>query len=215
MSIKWIIFDAMGVIFEERNLLDQRLIPFIKGISKNIRERDIRRCYYKASLGELSSFKFWTKLGLERYYPEIEFDFLYNNYKLDKEFLKNREKFKKIFSLGLLTNHLKEWMDFLSDQFKLRDYFEFIISSGEVGIRKPSKELYHYLIKKYGLIPEECVVVDDKLKNLSAASQVGLNTIRFIKHSKKVGFCSEFEVTSFQELFTTVKNFFTDGNKLK
>ncbi|TXT60636.1 MAG: putative Haloacid dehalogenase domain protein hydrolase [Promethearchaeota archaeon] len=215
MTIKWIIFDAMGVIFQERNLLNQRLIPFIKGISKNIRERDIRRCYYKASLGKLSSFKFWIKLGLDKYYPEIEFDFLYNNYTLDREFLKNSEKFKKNFSLGLLTNHIKEWMNFLADRFNLNDYFEFILSSGDVGIRKPSKELYHYLIEKNGLIPEECIVVDDKLKNLNAASQVGLNTIRLIKHSKKVGFCSEFEVTSFKELFTTVENFFGDKNKLK
>jgi FMN phosphatase YigB (HAD superfamily) len=207
MTINWIIFDAMGVIFKESNLLTQNLIPFIQTI-KNIDEEKIKDLYYKTTVGELTSFTFWTSLGLKEYFPEIEFDFLYNNYTLDSEFLDVYPKFRKNYSLGLFSNHIKEWINFLTSRFDLNNMFDQIISSGEAGVRKPNKKIFELLLNRIQAEAQECIFVDDQLKNLTRASQLGFYTIRFIKNTEKTGWCSEFEVSSFQELFTTISNFF-------
>lgn len=207
MTINWIIFDAMGVVFKERNLLTQKLIPFIQNF-KSIDEERIKDLYYKTSLGELTSFKFWTTLGLRQYFPEIEFDFLYNNYTLDTEFLDFYPKFGKNCSLALLSNHIKEWINFLTTRYDLNNIFDQIISSGEVGIHKPNKKIFKFLLTRICANARECIFVDDHLKNLTIASELGFNTIRFIKNTEKTGWCSEFEVASYQELYTTISNFF-------
>ena len=40
-------------------------------------------------------------------------------------------------------------------------------------------EIYQLLIERYGLVPEECVFLDDTLPNLVAAEKFGIHTIHF------------------------------------
>ena len=44
---------------------------------------------------------------------------------------------------------------------------------------KPMPEIYQLLIERYGLVPEECVFLDDTLPNLVAAEKFGIHTIHF------------------------------------
>ncbi|HEY1689178.1 MAG TPA: HAD family phosphatase [Solirubrobacteraceae bacterium] len=59
----------------------------------------------------------------------------------------------------------------------LKELFEGIVISGEVGIRKPAPEIYVLGAKAIGLSPEQCVFVDDLPFNLPPATELGMATI--------------------------------------
>ncbi len=40
-------------------------------------------------------------------------------------------------------------------------------------------EIYQMLIDRYELVPEECVFMDDTLRNLEGAEKFGIHTIHF------------------------------------
>ncbi len=53
------------------------------------------------------------------------------------------------------------------------------VFSFENGFIKPEKEIYHILMDKYALQPEECVFIDDNAPNLVYPKEIGWSTIRF------------------------------------
>ena len=46
------------------------------------------------------------------------------------------------------------------------------------------REIYEYLLKKYELIPEECVFLDDRPENVEGAKAVGMSGIQFVDYEQ-------------------------------
>ena len=65
-----IVFDAMGVIFEEGDDTNNLLIPFIERECAYTDRPTIHHLYMEASLGHISSKEFWEQVGGD--YPAIE-----------------------------------------------------------------------------------------------------------------------------------------------
>ena len=63
-----------------------------------------------------------------------------------------------------------------------RLYEEFIngaVYSCQVQLVKPETEIYQTLLKRYELIPEECVFLDDNLGNVDTARKLGIHAVQF------------------------------------
>lgn len=58
-------------------------------------------------------------------------------------------------------------------------YLDGGILSWKEKVIKPMPEIYQILIDRYGLVPEECVFLDDTQKNLTGAEAFGIHTILF------------------------------------
>ena len=54
------------------------------------------------------------------------------------------------------------------------DMFDVVVISGEVGMRKPDREIFELVLNRIGLTAAECVFIDDIPRNVTAAAQVGL-----------------------------------------
>jgi epoxide hydrolase-like predicted phosphatase len=54
------------------------------------------------------------------------------------------------------------------------DYFDQVVISGEVGMRKPEPRIFHHALGLVGLRPEECVFIDDIEANIEAARAIGI-----------------------------------------
>jgi HAD superfamily hydrolase (TIGR01509 family) len=105
---------------------------------------------------------------------------------------------------GILSNMPREWWRYFSEKFSLVEYFNPIVLSGEVGMRKPDKEIYLEFEKRSGIPLERSLFIDDRLSNLEAASNLGIKTVYFKKGDGKGygnGFNPDFQVNSFTELF--------------
>lgn len=75
---------------------------------------------------------------------------------------------------GLISN---SWGTRRYDRELLGRLFDGVVISGEVGIRKPSPEIYELGAEKIGLSPSDCVFVDDLPFNLKPAAQLGMATV--------------------------------------
>lgn len=60
------------------------------------------------------------------------------------------------------------------------ELFDVIVISGEVGMRKPEARIYHLVAQRLGLLPEECVFVDDLAPNIQGAAEVGMLGIHHV-----------------------------------
>ncbi len=65
-------------------------------------------------------------------------------------------------------------------------YMDGGILSYQERLIKPMPEIYQLLIDRYGLVPKECVFMDDTLRNLEAAEKFGIHTIHFQNKAQAV-----------------------------
>ena len=76
---------------------------------------------------------------------------------------------------GLISN---SWGDGLAyDPELLRELFDVVVISGEVGLHKPEPEIFRLAAQRIGLVPQECVFVDDLRENCAGAEAVGMTAI--------------------------------------
>lgn len=64
------------------------------------------------------------------------------------------------------------------------DFFHRAYYSNEVGFRKPEKEIYELILTKENLIAEETFFVDDKIENIEAAKQFGIQAYQLKDRNK-------------------------------
>jgi glucose-1-phosphatase len=67
------------------------------------------------------------------------------------------------------------------------DYFKKAYYSHQVGFRKPEKEIYLYLLQDAGINAAETLFIDDLLKNIEAATAVGIRTHHLLPNERIEG----------------------------
>jgi putative hydrolase of the HAD superfamily len=75
---------------------------------------------------------------------------------------------------GLISN---SWGTSRYDRGLLAELFDGTVISGEVGMRKPTPEIYALGAERIGLPPAACVFVDDLGFNLKPAAEMGMATV--------------------------------------
>ena len=75
---------------------------------------------------------------------------------------------------GLISN---SWGTRRYPRELLTELFDGVVISGEVGIRKPAREMYRLGAERIGLEPQRCVFVDDLPFNLEPAAELGMGTV--------------------------------------
>ena len=75
---------------------------------------------------------------------------------------------------GLISN---SWGTRRYPRELLSELFDGIVISGEVGIRKPAREMYVLGAERIAVEPERCVFVDDLPFNLEPAAELGMATV--------------------------------------
>ena len=74
---------------------------------------------------------------------------------------------------GLISN---SWvMEHYTDE--IRELFDVVVISAEVGMHKPQPEIFKLAAEQIGLEPGECVFVDDLRENCEGAEAVGMTAV--------------------------------------
>ena len=105
----------------------------------------------------------------------------------EEEILLFRQLLKKIrkqYRLFLLSNtnaiHVSTFEKMYRERFNnesLGDLFEKLYYSHRLGLRKPSKEIYEFVLRDSNLQPNETLFIDDAEVNTRAAEQTGMQII--------------------------------------
>ena len=92
---------------------------------------------------------------------------------------------EKGYHLYLLSNADFTIYDYFPD-FVPFSYFDGKLVSADVHIVKPDVRIYQLLMETYGLNPEECLFVDDRMDNVEGAKKAGMQGVQFLGDYKKV-----------------------------
>jgi 2-haloacid dehalogenase len=89
--------------------------------------------------------------------------------------LKNGDRYK----LYALTNWSAETFPVALQRYAFLHWFHGRLVSGEEKIRKPFKEIYELLIRRFHIVAEKAVYIDDNERNLLPARELGFHVIHF------------------------------------
>ncbi len=83
------------------------------------------------------------------------------------------------YKLYALTNWQADLFNIALVRYNFLHWFDGRVVSGEEKMRKPFPEFYQLLLDRYNVKPEEALFIDDNLRNVKAAEQLGIRSIHF------------------------------------
>ncbi len=186
-TIKHIIFDFGGVLLPiDPQKTIQKFREFgAQDIEHLYSEHAQHGLFDKLECGELSAEAFYDELrnsGVDLTNKKMQeaWNALLLTFPAYKK--EDLHQLSKEYSLYLLSNtnkiHYDDYATDFQQQFNepLRGLFKKAYFSFEVGMRKPHKEIYEYVLRDSQLKPEETLFVDDRAENLEKPKELGMHT---------------------------------------
>ena len=169
-NLKWVFFDIGSTLVLETKSEEYRINEVLKGT--NIKKEDFINEYIDLARQNKDAFN----LLVEKYHlKKIEWPaFLDEKIEGVEEVL---EHFKKYFHLGIIANQPKGTLERL-ENWGIKDYFEVIIPSYDVGLKKPQKGIFLLALKEANCNAENAMMIGDRLENdILPAMELGFKTI--------------------------------------
>jgi putative hydrolase of the HAD superfamily len=86
--------------------------------------------------------------------------------------------------LGIISN-FEGWLAKLLDHLEIRDLFEVVAISGDLGIQKPDPRIFHWAMGEAGVVPSQTLYVGDN-PNFDAqpAHDMGMTGVLLDRHGR-------------------------------
>ena len=169
--IRAIIFDCFGVLCEgSLDYFVSRAVPENRqAVVDANRSADYGYTTHEEYVGELASLLQIT--------PDDVEDIMRRRHMRNEPMFDLARSLKPPYKLGLLSNVGGNTLDKLFTEDELTHFFDAAVLSGEVGMVKPYAAIYEYIANELGVLPEECVMIDDSPRNVEGAMNVGMRGI--------------------------------------
>lgn len=167
-------FETIGVA-NAGELLDKY---HQKGIFLEVEEGRTDAGEFCRKLGEIAGKEIsfeeskWAWLGFITGVPRYRLDYLL--------------ELKQSYNLYILSNtnpFIMSWArspEFTSEGRPLDDYFHKLYLSYRIGIVKPHREIFDYMIRDASLVPSETVFIDDGDANIEMGKALGFKTLKAV-----------------------------------
>lgn len=179
-KIKAVIFDMDGVIYDTEKV-------YLEGWSKVFKDYgyDLKKEHYLSVMG--TGRKNVKKVFLEHYGDKLPIEEMYKK--------KDAELFRIVENEGVpLKEGALEFLDYLKEngykialgtsakrerlEKQLKDEvkkrFDVILCGDDVIKSKPNPEIFLKAAEKLGIVPEECVVIEDSTSGIKASYNAGM-----------------------------------------
>ncbi len=176
-KIKAVIFDMDGVLVDAKDWHYDAL-----NRSLGLFGMEISRYDHLVTYDGLPTVNKLSMLSLERGLPEELHEFINDmkqQYTMEIIHAKCKPKFYHEYALSKLasdgyklsvaSNSIRDTVDIMMEKSALDHHLEFSISSEDVSNGKPDPEMYQLSMKRMGLMPDECMIVEDNENGIKAA----------------------------------------------
>ncbi len=82
------------------------------------------------------------------------------------------------FKIFIMSNYSEFLFKKHTEPIPFMDKLDGMVVSYEVHMLKPEPGIYEHILKKYSLVPEECLFFDDRQENVDAAIKMGIQSVQ-------------------------------------
>jgi beta-phosphoglucomutase len=186
MEIKAVIFDMDGVLIEAKDWHYEALNKAL-----GLFGMEISRYDHLVTYDGLPTKKKLEMLSLERGLPTALHQFINDIkqiYTMEIVYAKCKPQFyheyalsklkKSGYKMAVCTNSIRNTMEVMLRKAALIEYLDFQISNEDVKHPKPHPQMYDVAIQKMGLLPEQCLIVEDNENGIKAAIASGAHVLK-------------------------------------
>lgn len=170
-SIKWLFFDLGSTLVDETDGYLKRYAETVEHTDISFEDfRDKAIEFYKQNeKGDLEAASYYG-LTLSKWHTELEK--LYPNVSSVLETLTG-----KGYKLGVIANQPLGTKGRL-EKWGISGYFDVVIASAEEGMAKPDLRIFQKALSEAGCLPENAVMIGDRLDNdIVPAKKIGMKTV--------------------------------------
>ncbi len=185
-QIKAVIFDMDGVLIDAKDwhyeALNKALTTFGMAISRHDHLTTYDGLSTSQKLNMLSKI-YSLPVSLHSFINEMKQQYTMDiTHQSCKPIFHHQFALSKLkeegYKLAVASNSIRNTVSVMMDKAKLAEYVEFFLSNQDVKNAKPNPEIYNTAIKKLGLTPAECVIVEDNENGLKAAYASGAHVLK-------------------------------------
>ena len=173
--VRAILFDCFGVIVTDalKTVIEEL------DASNPVLSRQVMDVIHANNRGLLDSSESnrqiaeFLGVGVDEWIDQIE----HGEVKDDRVLSYTRELRERGYKTALLSNIGQQSLERRFSQQELKDHFDAVVASGELGIMKPEPEIYLHAARVLGVKPNECVMVDDRETHCAGARAVGMQSV--------------------------------------
>jgi putative hydrolase of the HAD superfamily len=181
-----VIFDYGEVLCTQDRAAHQRLIA-LTGLDHDAFERLYWRDRRDYDLGVVDGRGYWTKFARDAglTFTPAQIDSLIETdvvmwTRVSAPMLAWAQSLQRAgFLIAILSNMVPEVLRNMRQEFAWLAGFDHLTWSCELGIAKPDPAIYTITCDKLGVAPGEALFIDDKIENVRAAEQLGLQALQF------------------------------------
>jgi epoxide hydrolase-like predicted phosphatase len=145
------------------------------------------KAWRQLSVGGISSAAYYQEVAEGLGFPSAEeaerfAGEFYADKRLHLKVLEVARRLRDRYQVALLSNTWPGQVDHVRETFgvDLHAAFDVYVNSSDVGLRKPDPAIYHLTLDRLGVAPHQAVFIDDLIRNVDAAREVGIHAIQFV-----------------------------------
>lgn len=176
--IRGIIFDCFGVLYQGSLAHQFELTP----VERHTELADLSK---QSDYGYISHDDYVAQVScLTGKSPDEIESIMHADHIRNNELITYVRTLRSQYKLAMLSNVGRGVMDRLFSREELAELFDVVVLSSEVGMVKPNADIFQMTSDKLGILPENCLMVDDLHVNIDGAIQAGMHGVVFTTTEK-------------------------------
>ncbi|NLD47325.1 MAG: HAD family phosphatase [Clostridiaceae bacterium] len=180
--MKAIIFDMDGLMIDTEGLYFDTEREIAKSFGKELKDETLWKMMGRKPIEAISIYVEDLQLGINpQEILKIRDDIFQEKLKREVipmpglyEILKS---FRGKLKMAIATGSPEKFLKIVMDNLKLQCYFDVMQTSDNITKGKPEPEIYLRTIERMGVIPQECIVLEDSSNGALAGKRAGCHTI--------------------------------------
>lgn len=171
--IRGIIFDCFGVLY-------MGSLNYLRELTPPDKLQELNNLSISSDYGYVSKDEYFQYVGrlIGHTGSEVE-NLVASKHARNEPLLSLLRSLKTDYKIGLLSNVGQDIIESLFRAEEQALLFDTVVLSSQVGMAKPSREIYELTAQRLGLAPEECLMIDDIDANVDGARLSGMRGITY------------------------------------
>jgi HAD superfamily hydrolase (TIGR01509 family) len=176
--IKALIFDCFGVLYWDDlnrlyNLVHPDQFQDLKDLMHACDHGYMGRQDFLESVAELAGISVDAVAAV-----------MHDKHRRNEPLIERAKELKANYRIGMISNMGYDMLNDLFSEQERSELFDDVVISSDVGLIKPSIDIFELALERLGVAADETVFIDDQPANVEGAERLGIKTILFTTNAQ-------------------------------